>query len=75
MGHRYNLEFQKIKSLSHRLQALAPESVLKRGYSICYRSKDNKIVREANSLQVHDKVEIQFYKGKVLGNVEEVQEI
>jgi len=74
LAHRFNIQSQKVTSLSHRLQSLAPESVLKRGYSICYRAEDNKIVKEANLLQVQDKIRVQFYKGKVLGNVEEVQD-
>jgi exodeoxyribonuclease VII large subunit len=73
LAHRFNLQTQKLTSLSHRLQALAPESVLKRGYSICYRAEDNKIVREANLLQVEDKIKVQFYKGKISGRVEEIE--
>lgn len=72
--HQFRLQSQKLTSLSHRLKALAPESVLKRGYSICYRTKDDKIIREANLLQIKDKIKVQFYKGRVLGNVEAVQE-
>jgi len=73
LDHRFNLQAQKLKSLSHRLQALAPESVLKRGYSVCYRVEDNKIIREANLLQVEDKIRVQFYKGRISGNVEEIE--
>ncbi|UCE04680.1 MAG: exodeoxyribonuclease VII large subunit [bacterium] len=71
--HRFNLQIQKLTSLSHRLQALAPESVLKRGYSVCYRAEDNKIVREASLLKVEDKIKVQFYKGRISGNVEEIE--
>lgn len=73
LAHRFNLQSQKLTSLSYRLQALAPESVLKRGYSICYRAEDNKIVREASLLKVEDKIRVQFYKGKISGNVEEIE--
>jgi len=73
LNHQFNLVSQKLTSLSHRLQALAPQSVLKRGYSICYRAEDNKIVREASLLQVEDKIKVQFYKGRIAGNVEEIE--
>jgi exodeoxyribonuclease VII large subunit len=73
LAHRFNLQSQKLTSLSHRLQALAPESVLKRGYSICYRIEDNKIIRESSLLQVEDKIKVQFYKGKISGRVEEIE--
>ena len=74
LDHRFNLQSQKLMSLVHRIQALAPESVLKRGYSICYRAEDNKIIRESNLLQVNDKIKVQFYKGKIVGRIEEVKE-
>ena len=74
VDHRFNLQSQKLMSLVHRIQALAPESVLKRGYSICYRAEDNKIIRELNLLQVNDKIKVQFYKGKIVGRIEEVKE-
>jgi len=73
LAHRFNLQSQKVTSLGHRLQALAPESVLKRGYSICYRAEDNKIVREASLLKIEDKIKVQFYKGKIAGSVEEIE--
>jgi exodeoxyribonuclease VII large subunit len=74
LEHRFNLQSQKLTSLFHRLQALAPESVLKRGYSICYRAEDNKIIRGASLLKVEDKIRVQFYKGRISGKVEGVQE-
>jgi exodeoxyribonuclease VII large subunit len=74
LGHRFNLLSHKMISLSHRLQALAPESVLKRGYSICYRTEDNIVVREASLLKVEDKIKVQFYRGRISGRVEDVHE-
>ena len=71
---RFNLLSHKMTSLSHRLQALAPESVLKRGYSICYRTEDNIVVREASLLKVEDKIKVQFYRGRISGRVEDVHE-
>ncbi len=71
--HRFDLLTQKLLSLAQRLQALAPLSVLKRGYSICYRTEDNQIIKEASLLKVEDKIRVQFYKGRIVGNVEEVQ--
>jgi len=73
INHRISFLIQKLNGLSQRLQTLAPVSVLKRGYSICYRAKDNKIVREAMLLTIQDKINVQFYKGKISGIVEEIQ--
>ncbi|MDZ7332666.1 MAG: exodeoxyribonuclease VII large subunit [candidate division KSB1 bacterium] len=72
--HRIQLLSQQVHNLSHRLQALAPESVLKRGYSICYRVKDHHVVTHAHSLQVDDQIRVQFYRGQISGKVEQVME-
>ncbi len=72
--HRVRLLSQHLSSLSHRLRSLAPQSVLKRGYSICYRSKDNQVVTRARSLQVEDRIRVQFYQGQIAGKVEQVIE-
>ena len=44
-----------------------------RGYSICYRVENNKIIRDASLLKVEDKIKVQFYKGSIAGSVEQVQ--
>lgn len=72
--HRVSLSANQHKSSTQRLQSLAPDSIMKRGYSICYRASDGKIVKEANSLQANDKIDVKFYKGKISGIVEEVEE-
>lgn len=72
--HRIQLLSQQVHNLSHRLQALAPQSVLKRGYSICYRVKDHHVVTHAQSLQVDDRIRVQFYRGQIAGKVEQVME-
>lgn len=71
--HRVSLSVNQLKSITQRLQSLAPDSIMKRGYSICYRANDGKIVKEANSLQANDKIDVKFYKGKISGVVEEVE--
>lgn len=73
VDHRILLLTQRLGSLSQRLQASAPGSILRRGYSICCRVKDNLIIREANVLQIQDKIKIQFHKGRITGSVEEIQ--
>ncbi len=72
--HRIRLFSQQLNGLSQRLKALAPQSVLKRGYSICYRMKDNKIVTQAQMLHPADRIRVHLYQGKIAGIVEQVME-
>lgn len=72
--HRLQLLNEKLATVSQKLSVLAPTSILKRGYSICYKIEDNSIVKNAQQLQAEDQVKIKFYIGDILGTVNEVHE-
>ncbi|MDR1784602.1 MAG: exodeoxyribonuclease VII large subunit [Endomicrobium sp.] len=52
----------KLKEIYHKLDILYPLSILKRGFSICYDSK-NKIVKNSKSVSVGDSIKIKFASG------------
>lgn len=72
--HRMELFRKKLDSLTQNLNALAPTSVLKRGYSICYRVADDSIVTNAGQFSKSDKIKVRFFKGKITGTVDKVYE-
>jgi exodeoxyribonuclease VII large subunit len=72
VDHRMRLLANKLNSIAQRLQTLAPESILKRGYSICYRAQDHQLVRTAKSLAIDAEITVQFYEGKISGKVLEI---
>jgi exodeoxyribonuclease VII large subunit len=53
-----------------RLHALSPLAVLERGYSITYKVPEEKIVKDADSLELGDRVRISFAHGKAICRVE-----
>jgi exodeoxyribonuclease VII large subunit len=53
-----------------RLDALSPLAVLERGYSITHKLPEEKIVKDADSLELGDKVRITFAHGKATCRVE-----
>ncbi|KPK88268.1 hypothetical protein AMJ80_11305 [bacterium SM23_31] len=61
-----------LNQLENRINALNPEAVLKRGFSITYRSKDNTIVKESSQLTSGDGVILKFFKGEASGRIEQV---
>ncbi len=63
----------RVKSLAQRLHSLSPNSILKRGYSVCTRLRDGIVVREAKILTEEEKIAVQFYRGKIRGIVEEIE--
>jgi exodeoxyribonuclease VII large subunit len=72
--HRQQLMTERCQSLTQKLKALSPQSILQRGYSICYRLQDNKIIKQANQLKEHDEVKIKFHTGEALGTIDQVNE-
>jgi exodeoxyribonuclease VII large subunit len=52
------------------LGALSPLAVLDRGYSITHKLPDERIVKDAASLAIDDRVRITFALGKLLCRVE-----
>ncbi len=71
-AHKLAMCREMLNGLGKRLTLLEHTNVLRRGYSICFRRADRKVINRAADLSVNDGVEIQFYKGKVLGTVDEV---
>jgi exodeoxyribonuclease VII large subunit len=53
-----------------RLDALSPLAVLERGYSITYKLPDEKIVKDADSVELGDRVRVSFAHGKAICRVE-----
>jgi exodeoxyribonuclease VII large subunit len=55
---------------SARLSALSPLAVLERGYSIAHKLPEEKIVKDASTLQVGDRLRLTFAAGKSVCRVE-----
>jgi exodeoxyribonuclease VII large subunit len=62
--HRlHEQQHQRLSSLSGRLDALSPLAVLERGYAVCRTSQDGRLIRDAATLRVGDRLEVTFHKG------------
>jgi exodeoxyribonuclease VII large subunit len=74
MSHTLALAVQRYRALHARLVSLGPESVLSRGYSICYRLDDKEVLLDSAALRVAAQVGVQFYKGRARVSVTEIEE-
>lgn len=70
--HRMDLARQQLEFLIRQLHSLGPESVLARGYSICFREADGQPIKSGEQLQKSDMVRLQFGHGAARGAVEEL---
>ncbi len=72
LGYQMRHKREKLAALSRHLEAVSPLSVLSRGYSLVRRLSDQRLITEADELEVEDRVEILFRRGKVKAKVEEI---
>lgn len=67
IGHIFEMVNARTESLRHRIQALNPHLVLKRGYTIV--QKDGKAVGSSRMLESRDSIEIKFHDGVIPSTV------
>ncbi|MDH3446467.1 MAG: exodeoxyribonuclease VII large subunit [Deltaproteobacteria bacterium] len=60
----------ELARIAGRLEALSPLAVLERGYSIAHRLPEERIVKDAASLSLGDRLRITFAAGKAVCRVE-----
>jgi exodeoxyribonuclease VII large subunit len=67
---RYEIQMknQEILNKKHRLKALGPMEVLRRGYSICY--KDGEVVKDIKQIGVLDTVQVKLSRGHFISQVQ-----
>ena len=73
LQHKLSIIKNNVQSLSQRLHALAPDSVLKRGYSIC-QQQNGRIVKDATVLSPDEQIGVKFYRGGITGKVDQIYE-
>ena len=55
-----------------RLEALSPLNSLARGFAVCQRLPDGRLVRRSKDLQAGDQVRLRFHQGEAICQVEEI---
>lgn len=71
--HRLDLARKHLELLTQRLQALGPESILNRGYSICFTASDGQLLRDASRLHPGQKIWIQLGQGALDATADEIR--
>jgi exodeoxyribonuclease VII large subunit len=69
ISRRIQDEHQRLRSLNAQLNALNPQGVLERGYSIVTRARDNRVVSRKGQLRVSDHVNIHVANGQLRGQI------
>ncbi|MCD4723185.1 MAG: exodeoxyribonuclease VII large subunit [Desulfobacula sp.] len=76
LTHNFQKIFKEIKTnhlkFNLKLQALNPEAVLQRGYSISRFVSDKKVITDSNEVKKNDKIEVLLFKGALITRVEKI---
>jgi exodeoxyribonuclease VII large subunit len=67
--HDLTRRLERVEMLGRHLEAIAPKSVLNRGFTITTRTKDGKIVKSAKETKVGERLTTQFSDGTVESRV------
>jgi len=70
--HKLNLLSLLVDSLSNNLDALSPDAVLKRGYSVVTSVASGKVISTSDQVNKGDEISIKLHVGNLIGNVKEV---
>ncbi len=70
--HLLEVYQHRLNGFRNHLQALNPEAILQRGYSICY--KDGDIIKDVSQLHVLDVVNVRVARGHFLSQVQMIGE-
>ncbi len=73
MNHRVELLESRFRALVGKLDALSPLSVLERGYSICRKLPERKVIRDTREVLRGDRIEVKVSRGEMVCGVEEVR--
>ncbi|HBA26660.1 MAG TPA: exodeoxyribonuclease VII large subunit [Nitrospinae bacterium] len=71
IGHRMEMFDKRLQGELGRLNALSPLSVMERGYSICRRMPDMKIIKNSTEVEKGGQVNVRLHKGELICRVEE----
>lgn len=61
--HKLDLSLLRVQALDHRLVALSPLEVLKRGYGVINRSKDGRLVDSVKKVKMGDELQVRVSDG------------
>jgi exodeoxyribonuclease VII large subunit len=72
--HSIEIQREKIRGVTGKLDSLSPLSILQRGYSITRKIPSLQILRNASEVKKGDKVEVRLHRGTLQCAVEKAEE-
>ena len=69
--HFVTLQRKNVQALTGKLDALSPLAILERGYSICSKLPEGKIVRSVEEISIGDALKVLFTDGEAISEVKE----
>jgi exodeoxyribonuclease VII large subunit len=64
---------QKMKIIETKLLNMSPKAILQRGYSICYKLPEKRVVKDSKILSQYDKIKVELFRGSAECEVKEIE--
>jgi len=71
MRHLVESKADKFRTAGVQLDALSPLSILRRGYSICFRHPSREVIKNAAEVSVGDEVEVKLASSEIICEVKQ----
>ncbi len=71
-GRMLESQAQRLEAVRGRLEALGPQSVLKRGYSVCRDAESRRIIDSVTAVKVGQEIEVLVADGGIVSDVTDV---
>jgi len=75
LERQYSLAQKRLEVSEASLVSLNPETVLERGYSITYRTKNKKVLKQAKDTEPGEEILTKLSKGTIVSKVEELKNV
>jgi exodeoxyribonuclease VII large subunit len=75
IGHYLQLKQAVFAGLVEKLSSLSPLNILGRGYSITFKIPQDRVIKEAQSLNPGDSIKTRLHKGEVLSRVTKIEKL
>ena len=72
-SHYIEIKRERLAGFENKLDALNPDAILKRGYSISYKLPEMKVIKSSRDIKISDKINIKFRDGSAQANINEVK--
>lgn len=68
----FSFQDERFKALARNIQAIDPQKLLRKGYSIAFSEKDCSVIVSAKKVKIKDRIRIKLSEGEIIAEIKNV---